>query len=585
MSAPDTLHRIKRKPPPFLDISDRYPSPDPSDPFAPLWALRSRTSSGLSRHDVPEPGIVNRARSASYLYSTTTAPVSLNTPASSPKLGHSSPHSQTTLFDSPQAFPSISSPLASQPDLHYREQPFADPHTNIRSRRRTYDLNDNTSTTESDTASVAVHNTTFSQSKHTRGSKYRFPKLLLLKKTSFLGSGNRSSIIQTRKSTVPPPVVSTVTWIHSDSINSRSTSKFTASLSPDISNQNHHHHHNEGHSSVPSDGRENLKNDLPYRLPSISISSKMLRKRTISLSMPFSSADASRKRSSSSSSYINISMPTPFPQSTSEDAYTSPRKAPVPPSIAPSTIQVQLPNECPDKSCRLGYNCIHSISSSEWGLPSLLQLNYAACLPITGENGERITFGSLFKSQRTIVIFIRHFWCPLCQDYMSSVNSFIRPEMVCSTCDSESGDYHHPSHEETIRGTDHNNAGTRIRFVVISNGAPGMIVKYRQIFGLSFKMYTDPSLAVYQALGMGRDGGIKHHNQQIHKHSSLSVSNSSGVMSEENSDINKPGGYVKHSLMGGIAMVVVRALKVGMPVWEKGGDIGQLGGEFVFGPG
>jgi len=32
-------------------------------------------------------------------------------------------------------------------------------------------------------------------------------------------------------------------------------------------------------------------------------------------------------------------------------------------------------------------------------------------------------------------------------------------------------------------------------------------------------------------------------------------------------------------------MVVVRAFKVGMPVWEKGGDIDQLGGEFVFGPG
>ena len=32
-------------------------------------------------------------------------------------------------------------------------------------------------------------------------------------------------------------------------------------------------------------------------------------------------------------------------------------------------------------------------------------------------------------------------------------------------------------------------------------------------------------------------------------------------------------------------MVIVRAFKVGMPVWEKGGDIGQLGGEFVFGPG
>jgi hypothetical protein len=212
-------------------------------------------------------------------------------------------------------------------------------------------------------------------------------------------------------------------------------------------------------------------------------------------------------------------------------------------------------------------------------------LNYAASLPITGEDGEHITFGSLFESQRTIVIFIRHFWCPLCQDYMSSVNSSIRPEMVCNTC--ESDEYRQrSSQEETIRDIDHN-VGTRVRFVVISNGAHGMIAKYRQIFGLSFKVYTDPSLAVYHALGMGRDNGNikKHLNEQSQRNSISSIGSSTRVPSENNSDVNKPGGYVKRGLVGGIAMVVVRAIKVGMPVWEKGGDIDQLGGEFVFGPG
>jgi len=40
-------YRIPRKPPPAIDISERYPSPDPADPFAPLWVLRNRTSSNL----------------------------------------------------------------------------------------------------------------------------------------------------------------------------------------------------------------------------------------------------------------------------------------------------------------------------------------------------------------------------------------------------------------------------------------------------------------------------------------------------------------------------------------------------------
>lgn len=175
---------------------------------------------------------------------------------------------------------------------------------------------------------------------------------------------------------------------------------------------------------------------------------------------------------------------------------------------------------------------------------------------------------------------------------MSSVKSFVHPEMVCNTCD----------HRNQSQGSNHDggasdhDAGTRVRFVVISNGAHGMIAKYKQIFGLPFKLYTDPSLALYQALGLGKDSDIKHHNCQLprrsastgakdidvkHRHSG----SSEVISSERHSGINKCGGYVKHGLMGGIAMVVVRALKVCMPIWEKGGDIDQLGGEFVFGPG
>jgi hypothetical protein len=45
------------------------------------------------------------------------------------------------------------------------------------------------------------------------------------------------------------------------------------------------------------------------------------------------------------------------------------------------------------------------------------------------------------------------------------------------------------------------------------------------------------------------------------------------------------GEYIKHGFMSGIAMVVMNAIKASMPVWEKGGDISQLGGEFILGPG
>ncbi|KAF8176611.1 hypothetical protein K438DRAFT_1846481 [Mycena galopus ATCC 62051] len=43
-----------------------------------------------------------------------------------------------------------------------------------------------------------------------------------------------------------------------------------------------------------------------------------------------------------------------------------------------------------------------------------------------------------------------------------------------------------------------------------------------------------------------------------------------------------PGSYVTHGTVSGIGAVLLRALRAGMPVWERGGDIRLLGGEFVF---
>lgn len=82
-------------------------------------------------------------------------------------------------------------------------------------------------------------------------------------------------------------------------------------------------------------------------------------------------------------------------------------------------------------------------------------------------------------------------------------------------------------------------------------------------------MYVDPELEVYRALGMGTIG----HS------SSLSPPVKSRARRE------KVDSYVRRGALGGIAMVVFRALKVGMPMWEKGGESTQLGGEFVLGPG
>ncbi|KAL1736083.1 hypothetical protein EV714DRAFT_242416 [Schizophyllum commune] len=163
-------------------------------------------------------------------------------------------------------------------------------------------------------------------------------------------------------------------------------------------------------------------------------------------------------------------------------------------------------------------------------LPTPEQLERAARLPVISEAGSEVPFYDLWKGQKTIVVFIRHFWCPMCQDYMFSISRSVSAKAL-------------------------RQAG--VELVVISNGSFKMIPSYRKIFRTPFALYTDPTHAVYNALGMT-------------------------IQSLEKGP--RPS-YIKHGMAGGIAMVVGNAFKSGMPLFADGGDISQLGGEFVMGPG
>ncbi|KAI9508433.1 hypothetical protein F5148DRAFT_979798 [Russula earlei] len=171
---------------------------------------------------------------------------------------------------------------------------------------------------------------------------------------------------------------------------------------------------------------------------------------------------------------------------------------------------------------------------------SAAQLTQAACVPVVRENGLRIQFGELWRMQRTVVLFIRHFWCPMCQDYLASL----------------------------MRDVDHAAlARSGVRLVVIGCGSHGLIRSYRQIFHLPYELFVDasPGQTLYRTLGMGRVP--------------------SGSQRARSSTEHPVGSYVRHGAVSGLAMVVAHALRVGMPVWERGGDASQLGGEFVLGPG
>ncbi|KAI9636024.1 uncharacterized protein MKK02DRAFT_25784 [Dioszegia hungarica] len=75
---------------------------------------------------------------------------------------------------------------------------------------------------------------------------------------------------------------------------------------------------------------------------------------------------------------------------------------------------------------------------------------------------------------RTVLFFIRHFWCGQCQDYMFASVSQLDPEVL---------------------------AKDNIRVVIISNGSWKLIKAYRKLTKCSFPVYVDGPRKLYGLMG------------------------------------------------------------------------------------
>ena len=91
------------------------------------------------------------------------------------------------------------------------------------------------------------------------------------------------------------------------------------------------------------------------------------------------------------------------------------------------------------------------------------------------------------RTPRTVVFFIRHFWCGQCQDYTFASLSLLDPAAV---------------------------AAAGIRVVIISNGSWKIIKSYRKLFNCPFPIYVDGPRRLYSLLGWALrafflDGGLE----------------------------------------------------------------------------
>ncbi|TRM64526.1 AhpC/TSA antioxidant enzyme-domain-containing protein, partial [Schizophyllum amplum] len=161
----------------------------------------------------------------------------------------------------------------------------------------------------------------------------------------------------------------------------------------------------------------------------------------------------------------------------------------------------------------------------------------AADLEIFDAQGQPVKFGSLFADDKTVVVFIRHFLCGICQAYVTALAKAVTPEAL---------------------------KAANVRLAVVGCGDPRFIQAYagtatsdpnRRV------MYADPDRKVFHALGMDIETLQK-----------------------------TPAGQDKRSYLpasGAVAGAVngiVQGLKQPALLGRQG-NISQLGGEFVLGPG
>lgn len=128
-------------------------------------------------------------------------------------------------------------------------------------------------------------------------------------------------------------------------------------------------------------------------------------------------------------------------------------------------------------------------------VPTSAELEVAMGLPILDSHGQSVEFGSIMQARgKTVVIFVRHWWCGLCVQYMEQLASI-------------------PKSRYTSR---------RIKLVIVGCGSPELIEPYKseptciltwrsgadlvfvEMSNLDVLMYTDPTGRLHSALKLNK---------------------------------------------------------------------------------
>ncbi|KAJ7099533.1 AhpC/TSA antioxidant enzyme-domain-containing protein [Mycena belliarum] len=166
-------------------------------------------------------------------------------------------------------------------------------------------------------------------------------------------------------------------------------------------------------------------------------------------------------------------------------------------------------------------------------LPERSALEAALELEVADASGANVKFGSIFAEQKTVVVFIRHFFCGSCQSYVQHLASV--PDAALES------------------------AGTKI--VLIGCGQWQALKYYAETTGFRGAIYAESTLQLYRALGMDL------------QNTALTPSG------------QKKANYVTRGLLSNVWHSIKTGPIKAPSLIGKQGNASQLGGDFIFGPG
>ncbi|KAM0282273.1 hypothetical protein ACHAQH_003137 [Verticillium albo-atrum] len=168
-------------------------------------------------------------------------------------------------------------------------------------------------------------------------------------------------------------------------------------------------------------------------------------------------------------------------------------------------------------------------------LPSAELIKKLENYVLLDRHGKTHTFKSLHSgrnvARRMLFVFVRHFFCGYCQEYLRALSESITTESLLRL-------------------------PVSTFITVIGCGDPGLIRMYADATNCPFPIYTDPTRSLYMKFGMTRTW-----------------------------DMGAKPAYSKKNLLKSAGSSIVQGLKqVTTGLATKSGDYQQVGGEFLFEP-